>query len=89
MSATSNVDNAAGSRTRDMEEQCRQVDKIQSERRETVSQWERRVRRKMSPETKAAPTFAAAKDGPSLVRLDFDALKLVCAHVPKSGGRCP
>lgn len=88
MSATSNVDNAAGSRTRDMEEQCRQVDKIMCERRDMVSHSERRVRRKVAvPAT--APTFAVAKTGrPSLVRLDYDALKLVCAQVPK-GHRLP
>jgi len=83
MSATPNVDNAAGSRTRDDEDQCRQVAQIQRERRCTFSMSERRVRAKVATPT-TTPTFAVATHGaPSLVRLDFDALKLVCAQVHK------
>lgn len=82
MSASPNVDNAAGPRTRD-EEPCRQVDKIQPGQGRPVSECERRVRREAAVPT-TVPTFAVAKDGaPSPVLLDYDALRLVCAHVPK------
>lgn len=83
MSATPNVDNAAGPRTRDEEDQCRQVDKIMGERRDMVSHGERRVRAKVATPA-AAATFAVATHGaPSLMRLEEDALKLVCAQVHK------
>jgi len=80
MSAAPNVDNTTGPRTRD-EDQCRQVNEILGERREMVSECERRVRRKVATPA-AAATFAVAESGaPSLMRLEEDVLKLVCAQV--------
>lgn len=81
MSATPNVDNATGPRTRDEEDQGRQVSETLSERRDMLSECERRVRRKVATPA-AAATFAVVDDRiPSLMRLEEDALKLVCARV--------
>lgn len=76
------VNNASDDRTREVD-QCQQVAKIQRERCDMVSASERRVRAKVAIPT-TIPTFAVAtNDAPSLVLLDFDALKLVCAQVHK------
>ena len=60
MWATLNVDNAAGPRTRDEEDQCRQVDNIMGERRDMISHGERRVRAKVA--TPAARPYSIRRE---------------------------
>ena len=80
MSGTVNVSSDDETRAHESGEQRRQVNNSGTG---MVSECERRVRRKVAAPTTAA-TFAVATHGaPSLMRLEEDALKLVCAQVPK------